>query len=329
MNWEGIVGHEQPLTMLERALRRGRVSHAYAFLGRPQVGKATVARRFMQALFCDDRSAAWPCLGCRACRRIERGSHPDVHWIEPEGETIGIEQVRTLQEALFLKPFEAAMTAAVVDGADRMTTAAQNSLLKVLEEPPGRAVIILIAANPAALVPTIWSRCQVLHFQPLPHARAAAALESRGVDPARARLLAALMEGRLGAALSALDKDVVAQRDRVAAWVDALADPQTGLRAALQIAEFLEGERETVEEWLRLFLYWLRDLLLVQEGVEQALANQDAEGRLRERAATFSVRALADAMGAVDDARRRLQANANFRLTLDLMLAKVQRSLAS
>ena len=329
MNWPGIRGHEFPLRFLERALASGRIGHAYLFVGRAQIGKATVARLFLQALYCEAPRSAAPCGECRACRRVARGSHPDVHWIEPDGEAVRIEQIRELQNVLSLKPFEAERKAAVIDGADRMTVPAQNCLLKVLEEPPGETVIILIAANPAALLPTIWSRCQVLRFYPLPLEETVAALRERGVEERQARLLASLTEGCLGAALASLEKDVVGMRDRVAGWVEALADRHTGRRAVLEIGQALEEARDQLEEVLSLFLLWLRDMVLVREGVAGPLANQDAEGRLRAGAGAMDVRAIAGAMRAVDEARRRLQANANFRLTLDVMLAKVQRSLAS
>lgn len=329
LQWNEIKGHEFPVGLLTRALERERISHAYLFVGPAGVGKATVARLFLQSLLCEGSENGRACGDCRTCRRVQRGLHPDVHWTQPDGDVVRIEQIRELQSALSLKPFEATRKGAVIDGADLMTPAAQNCLLKVLEEPPGETVIVLVAANGSALLPTIWSRCQVLRFHPLPRGVVETALVQTGVDASKARLLAAVTDGRLGAALEAAEQDIVAQRDRIAGWVDDLAESGLGLRAVLRIGQALEQEREEIEESLNLFLLWLRDLVLLKEGVTGALANQDVEGRLRALAEQTSVNGLSEAMRAIDHARRRLEANANFRLTIDVMLAKVQRSLVS
>ncbi len=329
MQWHEIEGHEFPVGFLKKVLERNRTAHAYLFVGPSGIGKATIARLFVQSLLCERAVHGIACGECRTCRRIERKLHPDVHWTQPDGGVVRIEQIRELQSNLSLKPFEATHKGAVVDGADLMTPAAQNALLKVLEEPPGETVIILVAANGSALLPTIWSRCQVLRFHSLPRNVVEGALVGRGVDPPKARLLAALSDGRLGAALAAADRDVVAERDRIAAWIGDLAHPEYGLRSVLRIGQALEDEREGIDYTLNLFLLWLRDLVLLKEGVPETLANKDVQDQLSEMAAGVNVKGLSASMSAVDHARRRLEANANFRLTIDVMLAELQRGLVA
>lgn len=327
MHWNEVVGHHLVKEFLIRAIEKGRVAHALAFVGPEGVGKATLARVLAQALLCRSTGER-PCGECSPCRRVDRGVHPDVHWIEPDGGSVRIEQVRSLQAALALKAFEGAMKVAVIDGGDHMTPEAQNCLLKLLEEPPGDTVIAVIAESTAALLPTIRSRCQVFRFQPLPVDEVARFLVDRGADPGKARLVAAVTEGRLGAALSALEGDLLDLRNQVMEWFDSLASP-AGARAVIHIGQRLEEERERADELLKLFLLWLRDLVAVREGVPGAVANQDAMERLTGQASRTETRRLAAAMRAVDLARRRLRASGNFRLTIDSMLANVQRSLAS
>lgn len=326
VDWDSIAGHERVKEYLRRAIAGERISHAYAFVGPKGIGKAMTARVFAMALLCDGPSR--PCGECRTCRRVERGVHPDLHWIVPDGKSLRIEQMRALQSALMLKPFEAERKVAVIDDGDLFTTAAQNSLLKVLEEPPGETVIIVIASHPGSLLATIRSRCQVIRMQPLPIAEVARILEGRGVEAGVARLIAAAAEGRLGVALEAAGSDIVSVRDRVAAWVGRLAHPN-GLRAVIQIGRELETERERMEQVLDLFLLWLRDLLLLKEGVTGAIANQDAIALLGEQLQRVRSAGILPALREVDEARRRLQGNANFRLTVDAMLIHLQRSLAA
>lgn len=329
MPWSKVKGQEFATHFLGQALERNRIAHAYMFVGPSSVGKRWVAHLFVQALLCPNPQGVYGCGECSVCRRVERGVHPDLHLVQPDGDVVRIEQVRALQNTLSLKPFEAQRKAAIMDGADLMTVPAQNALLKVLEEPPGDAVLILVAANPSKLLPTVWSRCQIVRFQPLPRSVVVDTLVAHGVPSAKAALLAAMTEGRLGEALAAADKDVVALRDRVADWVEALAHPGTGLQAVLRIGHTLESERESVQESLSLFLLWLRDMLLAKEGVLDAIANQDVKERVSACAQSVDVAGLAQAMKAVAEAKRRLEASAGFRLTLDVMLTAVQRGLAS
>src|SRR5690606_40964033 len=119
---------------------------------------------------------------CRACRMASRGQHPDLHLLAPDDGVLGIEKVRELQRELALKPYAAERKIAVIDGADALTVAAQNCLLKTLEEPPGNTVILLVAENAEALLATVRSRCQLVRLQPLPTAEVTRYLVERGVS---------------------------------------------------------------------------------------------------------------------------------------------------
>jgi len=330
LGWDKIVGHDLPIQFLRASLEKDRVGHAYAFVGPSGVGKAATAAVFAQALLCKERTATGdPCGTCRNCGRIERGVHPDVHFVRPEGGSIGIEQVRELQHVLSLKPYESDRKVAVIDEGETMTVAAQNCLLKVLEEPPGDTVIIVVAGNAAALLPTIRSRCQMVRFQPNTVREVVSCLAERGVPREQAALIAALAEGRIGVALEMVGKDVVALRDRVAGWVDELRRDSAGIQAVVRIGQVLEEEKERAGEFLNLFFMWLRDLILIKEGAHEAIANQDAIDRLRNQAAGMNVAAIAGALRAVDRAQSALRSHANLRLTLDVMLVHVQRSLSA
>ena len=178
MTWN-IVGHEKAIDVLRRAVEdEQRLSHAYLFAGPEQVGRATTARRFAQALNCTGDGDR-PCDECRACRLISEGKHPDVETLtiggicdEPEhkdhskdsSQDIRICQVRRLQHIVSRAPFEARIRVIVVDPADALTTEAANAFLKTLEEPPDHVVLILVTSREEALLETVRSRCRRIAF---------------------------------------------------------------------------------------------------------------------------------------------------------------------
>nr|HPN66588.1 DNA polymerase III subunit delta' [Candidatus Omnitrophota bacterium] len=168
MPFNSVIGQELAVDLLKRSISDGRLAHAYLFIGPEGTGKSLLARIFAQALNCENKGAD-PCGECVSCRKIEGGIHPDVVAVVPEGKSvqIGIEPVRRMEASMSLKPYEGRTKVFIVDGADRMTEEAANSLLKTLEEPPKDTVMVLLASNMFKLQPTIVSRCQKVLFHPL------------------------------------------------------------------------------------------------------------------------------------------------------------------
>ncbi|MFQ5520086.1 MAG: DNA polymerase III subunit delta', partial [Candidatus Methylomirabilia bacterium] len=172
---EAIRGHSAVSGLLRSAIDSDRVAHAYAFVGPPGIGKKLTAKAFAQALLCSShqstssggRSSPGGCGLCPACRRVEAGAHPDCHLIVPDGQQIKIEQVRELARLASLRPYEGRLKVFIVDDAERMSLVTANALLKTLEEPPDRTVIILVLSRARALPATVLSRCQVVRFTPL------------------------------------------------------------------------------------------------------------------------------------------------------------------
>lgn len=150
----------QAAELLKRALKSKRVSHAYMFYGEGGL-KEELAIRFAQALFCkvmeDDA-----CGECHDCRKVEGLTHPDFKVIKPEGAIFKISQIRELRGEVLLRPFEAERKVFILKECEKMNLPAANAILKVLEEPPSWANLILLVSHPSALPPTVSSRCQVL-----------------------------------------------------------------------------------------------------------------------------------------------------------------------
>ncbi len=200
--WDDLIGQQRVATYLSAAVRDGAVAHAYLFVGPLGCGKKTAARALACALFCEDGG----CGACHACLRVKRGFHPDVHLLSPEGAaTWVVEQVRDIIRDVALAPIEAPRKVYVLDAADTLGASAANALLKTLEEPPSDVVMVLLASDFDAVLPTVASRCQVVRFSRIAPSTAASMLEQRtGADAAQARAALAAAGGVVPRALDFL-----------------------------------------------------------------------------------------------------------------------------
>ncbi|MCL0330303.1 DNA polymerase III subunit delta' [Apilactobacillus xinyiensis] len=143
------------------------LSHAYLLNGNSGVGKKAVAMSSTMALFCKNKINKQPCGKCNECRRITDGQHPDVVFIQPDGQSIKVEQVRTLKAEFSKRGVEGRLKVFIIIDAEKMTENAANSLLKFIEEPSGDVVSFLITTNKNMILPTIISRTQVIDFPTL------------------------------------------------------------------------------------------------------------------------------------------------------------------
>ena len=233
--WDMVVGHDEAVAMLKEAVASERVTHAWLFTGPPGIGKLHTARVFAAALNCPSGGDGT----CDTCRRILRGVHPDVHVIVPEGDNLLVEDVRAVREEASRTHHEAPIAVFILDEADRLTEAAANALLKVLEEPPPGVVFVLVARSPEALVDTVPSRARTLPFVSLSLAELTAALGARlHLDPDQTAWAAAASHGRLARATALLtDEAARTRRSTVLDLTERLAtgQPSDALAAAATV----------------------------------------------------------------------------------------------
>jgi DNA polymerase-3 subunit delta' len=210
--WHGIIGHDTVVEQFRRALKRGRLASSFLFAGPAGIGKRSFAIKLAQGLLCEKHpeEALDPCEHCPACVQVIAGSHPDFLLISKPSDKsfiplellVGDKEHRRregLCHHVALKPQMGGRKIAVIDDADYLNAEGANALLKTLEEPPPRSVLILIGTSPAKQLPTIRSRCQLIRFQPLDADVVAQLLPEQGIveDPAEARRLAQYSEGSI------------------------------------------------------------------------------------------------------------------------------------
>ena len=336
-SFDAIIGQQAAVELLQRLLARDHVPHALLFRGPESVGKASVARIFAAALLCEGEGPD-ACGPCRSCHALTSSSHPDVGWVEFEkrpsdGELrkeIVIDQIRALNHLVGIAPRQSPRRLFVIDPADRMNREAQNALLKTLEEPPGRAVLILVASRPHMLLPTVRSRCFSVGFSPLSPGDLTRMLGRRGFSAAEAQARAALAGGRPGVALE-LDLEAMSERrDQVLRMLEDLAAPsnrELGLLPAMGAA--LAGKDETqLTVGLDLLQSLLRDTArsATSPGVDSGLVHLDLIQRLSALGERIGAARAAKLVDAVDQARGSLRFNVNRTLLAESLLSEVATS---
>jgi DNA polymerase III subunit delta' len=331
-----VIGHEWALGLLERGITSGHLHHAYLFSGPSQVGKTTVALAFAQALSCET-GAGSPCGVCRTCQRIAQGRFPDVQTVVAGKSTIQIEQIRALQTDASLSPLEGRYRIFIIPEIERASAPAANALLKTLEEPPPHVILLLTSTRRDQVLPTVLSRCQIVALRPLPAEQIQATLETRWeADPERAALLTRLSSGRLGWAVLA-HSDPGLWLARAKAFDDLLSLTTAGYVDRLAVAEVLSklplgvdarAQRDgvtgnTLDTTLGHWVSWWRDIWLIQHGLAEAIANIDRRLQLTQQAGLFKAEQVEGALADLLDTLRRLRANVNARLALDVLALRM------
>lgn len=202
-----IVGHEKLVQFLEQTIRRESIAHAYGFYGPAGSGKAWLAKLFVQALLCEKKEGkqnGQPCGSCRSCADVTKGSHADVFEVrrKEDEKNIGIDDIRELQSRITMSPSRGIYHVVIVSDADHLSIEAQNSMLKILEEPPKTAVIILTTNQWKDLLPTIRSRLLGLHVPLLRTSVLTDELKSRHpqLTDSKIRFISHVASGRFGEA---------------------------------------------------------------------------------------------------------------------------------
>ena len=305
-----IIGHGELISHFEAAVREGKVGHAYVLEGEKGSGKLFLAKHFAKIL-----------LGANA------DGNPDfVRVTHEKPNVISVEEIRTqVVNTADVKPYAANYKVYVMEDADRMREEAQNALLKTLEEPPEYVVIFLLSENSGKLLATIRSRAVKLSVKPVDvHEIRDYIVEKYEVPDYLATEAAEFSAGNVGRAIRyATDGDFVKMKEEMVGILRGL--DREGVAEHVRDMKVLSEYRTEIRDCLALVTLWFRDVLVLKAtGDANALIFKEEYGTLREQAAARDYAAVEGALGAVDKARTRLDANVNFDTVMELLFAKLK-----
>jgi len=348
-----VIGQEKAVNILLRTIQRGRIPSAYLFAGESGIGKKFTALNLAKAINCLQRVTSYElqvtgetqipnlnppsppfskggmggfdkewqgwggdcCDECSSCKKIDSGVHPDLLVISPEGGQIRIEEIRSINDTLSLKPFEGRWKVVVVDEASTMNPYAANAFLKTLEEPPKDSLIILVSSNPERFPDTIRSRCSRVNFTPLSYNACKEVIEkviSQKADrPAslqadklkRLSTLARLSMGRPGLAVSA---DLLDERE----WFLRL------LQEMMKAEKEGWTSKEEMDKWFELILILLRDIVITKITKDRRnLIYIDLKEYIKEFSSAMDLKVIIDCYQKLNTLRGFLNFNLNRSLT--------------
>jgi DNA polymerase-3 subunit delta' len=320
-NW-GLTGHRWAVDLLRRHVANGEARHAYLFAGPPGVGRRTLALRFARALNCTNPPAPGEFCGtCRDCRQIEAMQHPDLSVVQAEyqGGVLKVDQVRSVQHMLSLRPYQSAYRVALFLRFQEANASAQNALLKTLEEAPPYAILLLTADAPEQLLPTIVSRCEVMRLRPSNADEVQSMLVGSGVESARAGMIGHISAGRPGYAARLVSEPglLKARQERLEEMNRLLRSTRVEKFAhALVLAKDKDAMRQALTFWLS---FW-RDVMLKAADASVPIANVDYGPQIEELASRLGFEAACRIVRDLELGIQRLERNINARLLAEVLL---------
>lgn len=202
-----ILGNEKNKELLNQVIETNNIAHSYMFVGEESIGKMLFAKEFAKAILCMNDEK--PCNKCKSCIEFDTHNNPDFIILEPDGNSIKIDQIRELTKNVYEKPVVSARKVYIINDSNYMTKEAQNSLLKTLEEPPEYVTIILIASNENLFLPTIKSRCTKITFNKLTNNELEKVLEKEYNYTNIPEITFKIADGSVGRAISLKDSEEI------------------------------------------------------------------------------------------------------------------------
>ena len=307
-SFDAIIGHKKIISHFEEAIKTGKVSHAYLLSGEDGSGKMMIAKAVAKALLCEHKDG---CGECAACKQVDSLNHPDVIYITHEKYEIRVDDIRKgINETIDIKPYSGDYKIYIIDDADRMNAGAQNALLKTLEEPPAYAVILLLTNNKDRLLDTILSRCVSMTLGSVRESEIEDYLKANtGASHADIAFAAAFSLGNIGRALHVLDTEE---------FKDMLNDTMNVIThmKSMEIYDFLD-----------IIMVWYRDMLILKTtGSLNQLVFKDKYRQLKDQEIYISFEGISHILDEVEKARRRLIANVNFEVAIEMLLVTIKEN---
>ncbi|NLY42745.1 MAG: DNA polymerase III subunit delta' [Clostridiaceae bacterium] len=322
MSFNKIIGQKVVINSLKNCIRNNKVSHAYIFEGPEGIGKKTIASLLASALTCE-RKGTDPCGVCKSCIQNKSGNHPDVKFLHGETGSIGVDMIRDLQKDMYIKPYSADKKIYIISEADKMTLQAQNSLLKVLEEPPAYGMFILTTINASLLLKTILSRSVVLRFAVHPYEEIEEFLKNEypGLGE-EVSVIARLSGGIIGRAKDVAEsQEFRTLRRDIFNRVYKLLSPNKAV--LIDAADYFIEYKQSNRLLLDFLLSWFRDVLIIKESHDKKkVINIDMIDNIYEFALNVTSYSICKIIEIIMDTKKKIDMNVNYALAIETMFIR-------
>lgn len=327
MEFSSFAGNREIKSTLNSYFLSGRLPHALILQGEDGLGKHTLARLIAKAAVCREgaRGGEVPCGKCPSCIRAEALSHPDIRVITGSGasNTVSVESIRHLAEDAYRRPEESDRNVYLIFAGSTISEAAQNKLLKIIEEPPEGVLFLMAIRSAESLLPTIRSRAGVLTLRPVEREEALQALSSLGVDSLRAQEAADLFGGNIGRMLEYLGGAKTAQAQQIAAEAASLL-AKTDEHAMLAALAPLCRDKSLFGEVMDRLADIFRDACVFRAGGESCIGTaKEVSGALSE---SLTKARLASLPGICYEYKGYFQRNANLTLLVTCFCASIREA---
>lgn len=327
LSFNDILGQDGAKAHLLSAVSDGKVSHAYIFSGEDGSGKMMLAERFAATLQCDNPSESGPCNMCINCMQAETHNHPDIVYVTHSKKNILVDDIRNqLINDITIKPYSGRYKVYIIDEAEKMNEAAQNALLKTLEEPPEYAVIILLSTNTGAFLQTILSRCVILDLKPVQtYLIRDYLMENYHLPDYVASLCASFACGCIGKAIRyATDENFIKCRDLMLKLVKAERSFLTADSA--ELIGFLgnKDHKDVIDDFFDLLDLWYRDVLVYKSTHnDKRVIFSEELSSVHTQAEHYSYEKLNKILQAIEETKDRLIANVSLDAAIQLLIGAI------
>lgn len=330
-SFSDIYGYETIKEHMQSAIRLGKVSHAYIINGGLGAGKKMLAGIFAKTLQCENmQDTVNPCNKCHSCIQTDSNNQPDIIWVRHEKPaSIGVDDVRNqIISDMQIKPYSSRYKIYIIDEAEKLTVAAQNALLKTIEEPPAYGIVIFLTTNADIFLQTILSRCVMLDLRPISNSIVEQYLKDHyDVSDYERRFATHFAQGKIGRAKTIIESTEFAHlKQEVMSVIRNAKDMTAG--DIIAVVNEVKNYKLTIDDYLDLLAMWFRDVLLFKSTNDtNYLIFSDEISLIKTQAQTMSYEGIQDILNSIDKVKIRLKANVNFELCIELLIMTIKEAL--
>lgn len=332
-----ILGNERIKEHFITAVRHKKISHAYIMEGDKGSGKKLLADAFAKILQCEGRngtSSVETCGKCESCIQMEHHDHPDVIWVSHEKPSvISVGEIREqIVNTVDIMPYKGPYKIYIVDEAEKMNAAAQNAILKTIEEPPEYAVIFLLTTNRGAFLDTILSRCILLATRPVSEAAVEKYLiDNYSISKEEAEFAAGFSLGNIGKAEAIVSSEEFRELKDLTLSILRYIHEIESYEIADKVKEY-KKHKNRIDDFFDIFLMWFRDVMLLKadnsvnaEAAKKKIIFKNEYVSLKKQADKLDLESIDYIIDRIRRARIRIQSNVNFDATLELLIVEARR----